>query len=270
MRYYQNFSLIKYNSFRLNSTAKEIWFPETLKELAKILQKLNNKDFKVLARGTNIIMNKEIKKIICLKEMPKLSASIDNSFIVFANTSTISFIKTVLDKNFGGVEGLLGIPGTIGGAIVMNAGSGKYTISDYLVKVYTLDRNGKIKKYNREDLKLARRYSIFQDKDEIITGAIFKFFKLKVNKKAIKKAIEYRKNLPKEPSAGGLFINWHALKSYEKELRTINCNNLVISKYLNIVTNKGNATFEEVNELINKIKTIVKTKLKLEVKIWKS
>ena len=269
INYKKNFSLKYFNSFGIASIAKEIWFPKTLNELIEIVRKLKKYEFKILAGGTNVILAKKIDKIICLKHMEQILIPLGNqdSFLVNANYSFNKFINEIIKKRLSGVEGLIGIPGTIGGAIVMNSGSGSYCISDYLKGITTIDSNGKKHRYSKKDLQFGRRYSILQDKNEILITALFTFKKQIPNEEIIKQTIEYRKQFPRGYSAGGIFINHYALIPYETELHKLKTKNLKISKYLNVLISNGKATSEEILDFIERIKFIVKEPLKLEVKI---
>jgi len=269
MKYYKNFNLKNYNSFRLNSIAKKIWFPETVGELIGLIKDLKGTKFEVLAGGTNVLLNNTIKRVICLKKIERILIPLEkpNSFLVSCSYLTNVFINEIIKKQLTGFEGLIGIPGTIGGAIVMNSGSGKYTISDYLIGVKTIDLNGDKHYYQKENLQFGRRYSILQDKKEILISALFTFKKQKINHKLIEQVRGYRKNFPKGYSAGGIFVNHYALRPYEKEIRAIKSPNLTISKYLNVITNNGKASTQEIIDFINRIRKTVKEPLKLEIKI---
>ncbi len=268
MQYYRNFSLKTYNSFGLEAIAKQIWLPETLKELQEIIIELKKKKFYILAGGTNVLLSPKIDRVICLKLMPKyLHLGLKTGVIVSANYSTTSFVLNTIEAYIVGLEGLYGIPGTIGGAIIGNAGSGNYTISDYLLSVTTIDYNGILYDYPKKFLQFGRRYSILQNKKEIIIEAIFDFKTGEIDQDKINQIKKYRNDFPKGYSAGGIFKNWHTLKPYEKEIRTIKAPNLRVSKYLNIIINNGKATFQETTDFINQIRKIVKESLELEVKI---
>jgi len=268
MQYYRKFSLKKYNSFRLNSIAKEIWFPESVEDLKQIFIELKNKKFFILAGGTNVILKPKIDRIICLKQMPKyLQLSTEIGTIVSANYSTTSLISNAIEANVVGIEGLYGIPGKIGGAVIMNSGSGKYAISDYLLSVTTMDYNGNFHTYSKKDLNFKRRYSILQDKQEILLEAIFDFKYGNPDLIELEKTKKHRKSLPKKPSAGGIFVNWHELRPYSDKLIGLNDGDAIVSEKVNIIINQNNATFENIMNLINKIKTIVNKDLQLEIKI---
>jgi len=270
MEYYQNFQLKNYNSFGLNSIVKEIWFPATIEELTILVKELEGKKFEILSGGTNVLFCNTIDRIICLRKMKRFNSTVGNNhlFLISASYPLNSFVHAVTDKfQLSGVEGLIGIPGTVGGALAMNSGSGKCCISDYLTSLEVIDLKGNTKYYTKKDLKFGRRYSILQDKTEIIVLALFEFGQQIPNQEMIKQVKEYRKDFPKGKSAGGIFINHYALRPYEKQIRHIMSDNLVISKYLNVIINTGKATPKEILEFINKIRKIVKEPLKLEIKI---
>lgn len=268
MKYYKNYELKKYNSFRLHSTVNEIWFPDSIIELTSLLKSLRGKRFHILSGGTNVLLAENIDRIICLRnlERPKMSISTNN---VHATSSmpTCEFVRQVNNANFTGVEGLYGMPGLLGGAIIMNAGSGKYSISDFLTTVWTVDLKGNITKYDKKDLTFERRYCSLQDTNEIIFGAGFEFYEKEVNQEEIDNAIAHRRQMPKLPSAGGVFLNWYALKQYKDKLIGLKVGDAEVSENINIVINKGNATFQDINTLIKKIRRRVKEGLILEVKI---
>lgn len=266
MLYYRQFQLKSYNSFNLSSIAKNIWFPEDYKELQELVIKIRNSKYEILGRGTNVLLNKEIERVVCLSKLPQ-KIKISSEFIwVTGNFSLTRFVNECAKQNIGGYEGLYGIPGAVGGAIRMNAGSGKYTISDNLINVVVISSDGEIKIYSKKELKFSRRYSLINETKEIIIGALFKR-NLKLNVEEIKKAKEHRMKFPPYPSAGGIFKNWHSLKPHTKKLVYLNHNGAEVYTMPNIIINKNDATIEDIFMLISKIKTIVKTPLELEVQL---
>lgn len=266
MQYFVNYSLKKHNSFRLNSIAGVCYFPQNEKDLKEVI----NKKIPIIAGGTNVLLSPYIEEVVCLNYMPKYINKIKKSEIQTSATFlTSNFISKCALFGVTGLEGLFGIPGTIGGAVVMNAGSGIHTITDYVKKVKTINSNGTIKTYNKKDLYLARRYSILQDKNEIVTEVTFKLNPGQVNTKKLEAAKKHRRNFPKYPSAGGMFKNWHALKPYKDQLIGLKVGGAEVSQMVNIIINKHNACFEDIIKLINKIEEIVPKKLEKEIKVIK-
>lgn len=268
MQYHKNYNLKSHNSFRLDSVANEIWFPTSIVELRNILIELKNEKFYILGGGTNVLLKPKIERIICLNEMPiSITSSHTNKTSITSNYSTSAFVNTLIQNNITGFEGLYGIPGKIGGAIVMNAGSGKYAISDHILTVATMDLEGHIYTYTKDDMKFGRRYSILQDKKEIILEALFDTCAIGIDNIELEKTKEHRKTLPTMPSAGGIFKNWHVLKPYANNLIGLRVGNAEVSDKVNIIVNKGNATYDNVMDLIDLIQSQVEEWLQLEIKI---
>jgi len=191
MLYYKNYKLI--NTFNIPAIAKEIWFPEAVFELAHIVRELNGKNYHILGSGSNVIMNHEIERVISLSKLSSEGLFSNDKFQISANYPTHKFVQLVNKNNYTGVEALYGIPGFIGGAIAMNAGSAGQSISDNLVCCNVMDKKGYIKRYYKEELNFKRRHSMFQSSGDIILYAIFKFTDKNLNNDLLIQTMAYRK-----------------------------------------------------------------------------
>jgi UDP-N-acetylmuramate dehydrogenase len=264
---YNNYNLKHLNSFRLNSIGKTVYFPTDIKNLRNIF--IFHPNAKILAGGTNVVLSPSINEVICLTNMPAtllyLPILYPNKITVEANYSTHKFC-TYMNTISGGFETLFGIPGTVGGAVVMNAGAMGHTISEHLLSVKVLTPQGQIQTYTKSQLKFKRRYSILQDKNVILLTATFKIPHIPLDETLLKQSQDNRKALPKYPSAGGFFINWHDLKPHKDKLIGIRIGDIEVSESVNIIVNKGEGKFEDILSVITKIQKIVKNKLYPEVK----
>lgn len=267
MRYYTNFQLKNYNSFRLESIAKEIWFPETENELRKLIVYHTNHKFHLIAGGTNLILAPTLNRVICLKLLPHHLEIYKNSILVTTNYNTSKFITIVLQRGFSNLENLIGIPGTIGGAITMNAGSGTSSITDYLKQIVVCDYKNDIIVLSKTQLQPSRRFTTLQKNQGILLQAEFLFEYGEINQQKLDNAIIHRSNIPKYPSAGGIFLNWHVLKSHSHNLIGLNVKDAEVSDHPNIIINKGHATFYDIIALITRIQNRIPQQLFLEVKI---
>ena len=265
MKIYHNFDLTNYNSFRLSSIAKVAYFPESICDLRYILS--CNQKYPILADGTNVLLSPQIDKIICLLLMPIVFNKQTNRLSVTANVKLQSLVSYSISKSLSGFEELWGIPGSIGGAVMGNAGSGKSEISDNLYCVKTINHYGQIKTYFKQQLNFRRRYCLLSKLNEIIIQVWFDIPKGQTDKIKLNKAKKWRKSLSTQPSAGGIFKQWHALKPFENKLRALKLNNVSFTNHINILVNNGNATYFDVIDAIEKIQNIVGTTLILEVKI---
>lgn len=168
-------------------------------------------------------------------------------------------------NGWSGLEFASGIPGTVGGAIFMNAGANGRETCDSLTSIEFLTSEGELQLYNRENLHFAYRTSSFQTMQGAILGATFS---LTPSKEARQKQIEiitYRKNTQPygEKSAGCIFRNpkeGHAGALIDKSaLKGTKIGGAKISEiHANFIVNDENATAKDVLELIENIKKQVK------------
>jgi UDP-N-acetylmuramate dehydrogenase len=271
MKIKYNVDLINQNTFKLHSICKQVYYPQTIKELCNL--KASSPNIKILGGGSNVILSPVIDNLIMLNDLKylkrniKIENNINYSVIVPASKKFIELWSILYSNNIGGLELLYGLPGTIGGAVAMNASSGGCSISDYITYVWAIDNTGHRKKYTKEELQFNRRYSIIQDTSSIITKVQFDFLITPVDSRKVQSAKNHRLKFPNYPSAGGIFKNWHKLKPHINDLVGLSVGDATVSNMVNIIVNKNGATFNDVISLINKIKSRVGENLELEVKI---
>jgi UDP-N-acetylmuramate dehydrogenase len=183
-----------------------------------------------------------------------------------------------LKKGLVGFEFSTGIPGTVGGALITNAGANGGTISECLESVFFLKNNKEIE-VPRDKMDFSYRYSSIK-REDIITKAKFQLKEGDTAKarENIKKYIKHRNNTqPVEyPSAGSVFMNTEESKAgkiiQDLNLKGYSIGGAKISElHGNYIINTGGAKIKDIKTLIEKIKKIVKNKngmaLKTEVKI---
>jgi len=201
-----------------------------------------------------------------------------------AALADVTFAQRCCNKGFGGMEFLIGIPGTIGGAIAMNAGAHGVETSDFLITVEWMDMEGNLHISEIEKLDFKYRFSELNGNfGRIITSAVFDL--QKSNPKIVKeKTMEYKKfrmeNQPyNKPSCGSVFKNppgYHAARLIEDSgLKGIKIGGAQIStKHANFIVNLGNATSSDILSLIDTTQETVfnkhSIKLELEVQILQS
>ncbi len=263
----ENISLAKHTSFRIGGLAKYFFIAKTKKDLIKAIKasKQFNLPFFVLGGGSNILVSdKGFDGLVIKFETPKLS----------------DLIKLSLENNLTGLEWLVGIPGTIGGAIHGNAGANGKSMKDIIkeVEVYNIKKN-KIEKFSNKDCKFKYRNSIFKnDKNLIILFAEIELEKgdSKKSKQIIKEILKDRiEKIPKGYSAGSIFKNpkgYSAGELIEKcDLKGKKIGGAQVSfQHANFIINfTGKAKAEDVMNLIKLIKSVVKDKtgIKLEEEI---
>ena len=273
----ENVSLKDYNTYKIGGKAKYIVKPYSIDNLIKLINYLNEEsiNYIVLGKGSNVILpDKDFNGAIIL--LDNLNKVVINNNIVEAEVgiSLGTFIMNLINNNLGGLENLCGIPGTLGGAIVGNAGCYGSHISDNLINVTYLE-DGIVETITKDECKFSYRDSIFKkDKNKIILSCRFKLVDSNKDKmlESVKEHTLKRKNSqPLEyPNAGSVFRNPENIVAgkliEDLGLKDYNINDAYVSnKHANFIVNKDNAKSEDIIGLINYIKQKVKDEYGIEL-----
>ena len=277
--------LANHTTFGIGGPAQCIVYPEDQNELSSLLKYAHNNKIPAIfiGSGSNLLVWDEGFNgfVISLrKTFNKLSISPQSSIIVQSGVMLGTMVKEALKKKICGLESLIGVPGTVGGALIMNAGAFGREISTYFEEAKTINLKGDIKTYSKQDVQFSYRHSTFPI-DEILIEATLKCKKGHPDRilKDRKIASQGRKsNQPlKFRSAGSIFKNpSDALAAGylidEAGLKGMSHGGASISeKHANFIVNMGGATAADVFYLIKLAKQKVATKfninLELEVKL---
>ena len=280
----KNESLKKHTSFGVGGKASFIIFPKNDKDLIKIIQYAKKNKYKIffLGSGSNVLASDNGFNGIVITLKKVLNKIIFNEKDIYTQAGAMlgTMVKTALSKGYKGFESLVGVPGTVGGALVMNAGAHGSEISELFISSRTVDENGEIKTYLKKDIDFTYRKSSFPE-NEILLDAKFEI--QKGNKQNIQKrkeevSIKRKETQPlKYRSAGSIFknpdCNFAAGYLIDKVgLKGLRVGDAEIStKHANFIINHGNAKSDQIYKLINIMKNKVSEKfdikLELEVKI---
>ena len=219
-------------------------------------------NYKVIGNGTNILVSDLgfDGLIIDIKRLNDIFFK-QNDVRAMAGAKLDKLIKFMHSNGLTGLEELSGIPATVGGAIVMNAGAFKHNISDHLVSVETLS-DGKIKFYNKKDCKFSYRTSRFLDGKEVVISAVFSLpsgDRESVSQK-IKSYIDLRHKMhPVGRSCGSVFKNPKPFVAGELidklGLKGYSVGGASVSLvHANFITTQANAKAKDVRLLIEQIK----------------
>ena len=146
-------------------------------ELRHLLEVCKDKNIKVIGNLTNTVIRENKEELIMIKLTGEFSTIqlIENQIIKVGGGVKISYLLNFcINNNLGGLEFLIGIPGTVGGAIYCNAGAFRKEIGDYVWKLICIDRNGKIKELEKNSINFYYRSSSIGD--NIILFAFFKLY----------------------------------------------------------------------------------------------
>lgn len=257
--------LKKHTTFRIGGAAKYFFTPKNSTEIYDIICycRENHMPYYILGNGSNVLFSDDGYDgavINIFNSMNDISVT-GESIYAMAGALLSKIAVTAKDNELHGMEFAAGIPGTIGGAIVMNAGAYGGEMKDIVNYVDILDIDGNIKKYSCEEMHFGYRKSIVSS-DMVVVGAELKL--QKGNRTEIEAEMERLKQLrvskqPLEyPSAGSTFkrpegyfagklIEDTGLKSYRVG------DAMVSEKHCGFVINCGNATCNDVKALIGDV-----------------
>ena len=277
--------LAKHTTFGIGGPADCMVFPETREELSKLLKYAYQKKISAIfiGSGSNILVwDKGFDGIVISlkKSFKNLTIKRNSQIIVEAGVMLGTMVKQAMAAEIGGLESLIGVPGTVGGALIMNAGAFGSEISKYFEEAKTMTIEGDTKSYKKGEIEFSYRHSTFP-KNEILLEATFQCKRGKPAEilKDRKVASDGRKsNQPlrfrsagsifKNPSdslAAGYLIDKTGLKGTERGGAAIS------EKHANFIVNMGDATAADVLYLIKLAKKYVAKKfhinLELEVKL---
>ena len=275
----KNYDLYPHNSYKVHSVAKVAVIVNSLETFCKTMSFCEQLGIKpiVIGNGTNIILAKPIIDgvvIIFGKKFSNIYMQ-GNSIIADSGASILDVINFAKDNNLTGMEQAIGIPGTMGGAVYMNAQAFDFSI-DRVVGSVLIYIDGKIRLWNKDECGFGYRKSIFQDCGGIILRVEFCLSESdrETISNNILKTLEIRRSKQGVgyPNAGSVFKNgnnYFAGELIDKcGLKNYNINNAYVSdKHANFIVNLGGATGEDIISLIGVIKAQVKRKCGVDLEL---
>lgn len=278
IEYYENISLKKYNTYKLDVICNYLVFPEDLGTLVLLLNYLQENKIKhlVLGNGSNIIFKNNTYDgvIIRLDKLSQVTFN-DTTIEVEAGYSLIKLAIECMKRSIAGFEFASGIPGLIGASIAMNAGAYKSDMSQIVKEAKVINPNLEIITMTNEELNFAYRDSfIKQNPNYYIVSATLELEN--GNSKEIEEIISKRRVKRIEtqpldaPSAGSVFRNPAGISAGELiekcGLKGYKIGDAMISdKHANFIINTGNAQGKEIIQLIELMKQKVKEKYKIDL-----
>lgn len=279
--------LKNHTTFKIGGNCIALIEPREVSDIVEAIKicRENNIKFFVIGNGSNLLVPDEGYNGVIIKLKSEFSMiKVEGESLIVKSGAKLSEVYPVAYENsLTGFEFASGIPGTIGGAIYMNAGAYGGEMKDIVESVEVLDLdNFELKELKNEDLDFSYRKSIIQRKNYIVTS-----IKLKLKKgnkeeiNAVYEDLRDRRN-SKQPlnfgSAGSTFKRpegHFASKLIEDAgLKGYHINDAWVSeKHSGFIVNKGNASFKDVMELIEYVQKVVfekfGVKLETEVRILK-
>ncbi len=268
-----------HTSFKIGGNADIFIEPSSVEEIIEII-KLSNKynvPYYIIGNGSNLLISDKgirgvvLKTFNCLNNVEVFQNIIESqSGALLSKTANLA-----LNNGLKGLEFASGIPGTLGGAIVMNAGAYSGEMKDVIIETKYIDEDGEICKVVGDQHQFGYRTSIFQGTKKFIISSKFQLeYGDPVDIKAKMQELNQRRRdkQPLEfPSAGSVFRRpegYYAGKLIEdSDLKGYKLGGATVStKHCGFIVNTGEATAQDVLDLIEHIQKTVKQKFDVELK----
>lgn len=265
------------NTWRIGGLAETVCWPESEEELREIWLKCQEQGipFRLFGRGSNVLFPDEGLSGVTVISTGLAQSVWDSEWVtVGAGYSLARLSQEAADRGLTGLEFARGIPGTVGGAVVMNAGAHGGSIQDILEEVKILAPEGEVQRLAKEDIQFGYRECSLRDQAIVLEGV----FHLKPGDPDVIQAT-MSENLAKRkaaqplelPNAGSVFRNppggsagrlieeagWKGKRLGGAQ---------VSSKHANFIVNQGNATARDVLALIREIQKDVHHQFGVELK----
>jgi UDP-N-acetylmuramate dehydrogenase len=241
-------------------------------QLCAIIKYLNENsiDYIVLGKGSNVLVNDDGLDKVVIKlsgDFCEVSALDETTLYCGAGLSLAGLCKEAENKSLSGLEFAWGIPGSVGGAVFMNAGAYGGEMKDVVYSVTHIDKSGKVGTIKSYDLDLGYRHSVYKENGFTIIGVTLK---LEIdNKNSIRARMDdfmqrRKDKQPLEfPSAGSVFRrpegNYAGALIEKCGLKGKSVGGAQVSpKHAGFIVNTGNATAQDVKDLIKLIQDTVK------------
>ena len=274
-------SLKKFTTYKVGGKALAIVYPKNVDGLIKLLRLLKENDvkYKILGNGSNLLFSDSLFEgiIIKLSSFDEVEFFGNNKVRVGAGYSLIKLSLLTAKKGLAGLEFASGIPGTVGGAVFMNAGAYKSDMGYVVQEVKVLTPDYKIITLENKELNFHYRSSFLQKHPEYICLEVIIKLK-KGDREILNEVINERRERRREsqpleyPSAGSVFRNPDGgfagkmiedlgLKGYS------NGGAKVSEKHANFIINYNKATSKDIKELIDYVHDAVLKEYNVDLKI---
>ena len=179
--YSENYDLTNYTTIKVGGVAEYFAEPRSIEELYYLIKwsNLNNQRCQIIGAGSNVLINNIFIKglVICTKKMKSLMIEPYTGIVEAEAGVMLPTLSNSLAKNgLQGGEWAVGIPGTVGGAIYMNAGTNNLSLAKNLISIQVINNKTHEKfKIEKKDINFSYRFSSFQNNDLVIISAKLHF-----------------------------------------------------------------------------------------------
>lgn len=271
-----NEPMSRHTTWRLGGNADFYYQPADKEDLIEFIKSNSDKNLYFIGLGSNLLVRDGGIRGVVINMTNTISSVAEHNDLLTIDAGVPCAIvsRKVRELGYAGLEFMSGIPGTIGGALRMNAGAHGDETWDYVESVTLVNKFGEVIQRDKGTFNISYRTVEGLDENEWFLSADFKLSKgdANISKEKVKSLLEHRSNTQptKLPNAGSVFKNpqgHFAAELIESCGLKDKCigGACVSDKHANFIINSGNASARDVEELINHIKYEVKEKKGVEL-----
>lgn len=270
-----NEALAKHCNWRVGGPADLFIVVRAAEELIQAIRIAQNQNHKptILGFGANVLVSdKGIRGLVILNRAHRISFQPNEIVETDSGTNLAVLAKEAAKQGVSGLEFLIGIPGTVGAAVAVNAGTREQWISSLVEKVLVLQKNGQEAWLDQDELSFSYRNSKLKQSGETAITVRLQGKPDKVDQieRKMRKELEVRKNQPTGPSAGSVFknppgdfagrlIEVCGLKGYQIGGAKIS------EMHANFILNSGEAKAQDIKDVIEKAKSEVAERFNIQL-----
>jgi len=268
----ENYSLKEHTTLKIGGNAKIVYFPESIEQIYEIQSRACGEKLIVVGEGSNMLISSLgiEEKVIMTKNLKNHELLDEVTIKVQSGLKSANLAKILLQHNLSGLEFLIGIPGSIGGAVTMNSSAHGQAIEDVIESVDVIDlRDCQVKTLHKEDMQLCYRNSFVEKNRHLILSATFKLNKAKHDD--ILQKMDFHLNYRKQNHPP--LTEWNAGSTFRNPQRGVHVGRLleelgaktwkegaaaVSEKHANFLINTGDASSLDVSRLMHRMHSGVK------------
>ena len=263
----ENLDLAPYSSARLPATAKAVVYPEDEAKTIKLILGLAEYSvpYSVVGGMSNVLIkNGYYDGVVVKTDKIAIKSLAENQLTLGCGVRMSSAIMKMASLGLGGMEGLSGIPGTVGGMVKQNAGAHGYAISDRFKEALCYCPNeNKLKRLSRSDMDFSYRHSLLMDKSLTLLSATFDFVSGSSDDITLKIKDLRQKRIESQPleypslgsvfkrhngTSAGFYIDRSGLKGFSIGGAEVS------RKHAGFIVNKGGATADDYLKVVEYVK----------------
>jgi len=278
MKHLQNISLRNYCTYRIGGTARDIYFPENQDELVQLVRRHRTAGtpFWIHGGGANTLFPDD-EILLPIISTSAMTATRRDGSTVFAEAGKTmdAWVLECVRDGFGGIECLSGIPGTLGGALFMNAGAYGHEISDHLVSVTILTADSQVVELPKSRCGFSYRMARAL-REAVVLSAVWTLPKADPEPLLLKRKEILAKRREKQPlefpSAGSVFKRPEGAYASQlidqAGLKGARVGGAQVSeKHAGFIVNVGDATCRDVLELVELCRRTVRDRFGYELEL---